>query len=118
MFQRGDEVTSARVADPAIGWWCKVQHDAGQPGNALEADWLVKVGKDRADPLIAPESCLLHIAQQGKDLVVTEQARQGTARNIASADDQQFLAIFLKFFHSMILPDTFAGSFDGFSDQA
>ena len=50
-----------------------MQHDVGQAANALQTGGTIKIGKDGAGAMIAPESALLRIAQQGEDAEMAEQ---------------------------------------------
>ena len=50
-----------------------MQHDVGQSANALQTGGNIKVGKDGAGTMIAPENALLWIAHQGEDPKMAEQ---------------------------------------------
>jgi hypothetical protein len=50
-----------------------MQHDVGQAANALQTGRPIEVGKDGVGAMIAPESALHRIAQQGEDPKMAEQ---------------------------------------------
>jgi hypothetical protein len=65
-----------------------VDDDLGQAGNALQAGGSIKVGEQWFGALVAPESELLRVANQGENAVVAKQPGQETAGDISTTDDQ------------------------------
>ena len=65
-----------------------MQHDFGQTADAFQARRLIQIGKYGACAMAPPIVGLIGITQQDIQLIAPVQTRQGTARDIAAADNQ------------------------------
>lgn len=65
-----------------------MQNNVGKSGNTSQAGRMIEVGNNRVCSLVAPERALRRVAQQGEDLIVAKQTRQGAAGNVSAPNDQ------------------------------
>ena len=80
-------MTGAGIDGAALGWRRKMQHDVGEAGDPLQAGEAIQIGENGAGAALAPDGHLRRVAQQGEDLIMTQQKGQCSARHVAAADD-------------------------------